>query len=102
VERSGEIAVLRALGATRGQIGRLLLAESALVACYGALTGVALGLAWAAAGHDILVTYGIDALRVPWNTIGLVVACAMLTCLLAAALPAHQYSAPKGHRHLPP
>src|SRR5213075_1889452 len=46
-QRRGEIGILRALGATRGQIRTLFLAESAAAGLLGSLAGVAVGLAFA-------------------------------------------------------
>ena len=43
-QRRGEIGILRALGATRGQIRALFLGESAVAGLLGALAGAALGL----------------------------------------------------------
>ncbi len=46
--RRGEHALLRVLGATRGEISRLVLAEAALVGAAGSVAGLALGYAFAA------------------------------------------------------
>src|SRR3954467_10802087 len=46
-ERRSEIGILRALGATRGQIRTLFLAESGVAGLIGSLAGVGLGLAFA-------------------------------------------------------
>src|SRR5262249_40727038 len=43
-QRRGEIGILRALGATRGQIRTLFLAESAIAGLAGTLAGVAFGI----------------------------------------------------------
>ena len=43
LERRGEIGLRRALGATRRHIGSQFLAESALLAVLGGITGLALG-----------------------------------------------------------
>jgi putative ABC transport system permease protein len=48
-ERTGEIGLLRSIGATRGQIRQLFLAEAAALALIGGLVGIAAGLAIAAA-----------------------------------------------------
>jgi putative ABC transport system permease protein len=45
-QRRSEIGILRALGATRGQIRTLFLAESAVAGALGSAAGVALGLAF--------------------------------------------------------
>ncbi len=47
VDRTGEIALLRALGATAPAVGRLFIAEALVVAAGGGLLGVALGFALA-------------------------------------------------------
>jgi putative ABC transport system permease protein len=46
-QRRSEIGILRALGATRGQIRSLFLAESAVSGVIGSLLGIALGMAFA-------------------------------------------------------
>jgi putative ABC transport system permease protein len=46
-ERRSEIGILRALGATRGQIRGLFLAESAIAGLIGSLAGMGVGLAFA-------------------------------------------------------
>lgn len=45
-QRRAEIGILRALGATRGQIRSLFLAESAVAGLIGSVVGIALGLAF--------------------------------------------------------
>jgi len=47
VDRTQEIALLRALGATTAAVGRLFLAEALVVALFGGALGVALGFALA-------------------------------------------------------
>ncbi len=44
IERTREIGVLRAVGATRKQIGRMVLAESLLLSAFGILLGIITGL----------------------------------------------------------
>ena len=46
-QRRGEIGILRALGATRGQIRTLFLGESAVAGLIGSAAGAALGLVFA-------------------------------------------------------
>jgi putative ABC transport system permease protein len=46
-ERRAEIGILRALGATRGQIRGLFLAESGIAGLIGSLAGMGVGLAFA-------------------------------------------------------
>jgi putative ABC transport system permease protein len=56
-ERRSEIGVLRAIGATRGQIRRLFLAESAVLGVVGSFLGLLVGIAIARG-----IAYGIGAL----------------------------------------
>lgn len=48
-ERRSELAILRALGAKRGALGRLVLTEAAIVGAIGALVGIVAGSALAVA-----------------------------------------------------
>ncbi|WP_035849992.1 ABC transporter permease [Kitasatospora azatica] len=88
IERTREIGLLRAVGTSRRQIGRLIRLESVLIAVHGALLGLGLGLAWGIAGQRVLVLYGITALSIPWSTILAVLAGSALAGLAAAVLPA--------------
>jgi putative ABC transport system permease protein len=56
-ERRSEVGVLRAIGATRGQIRRLFLAESVVVGAVGSFLGLLAGIAIARG-----IAYGIGAL----------------------------------------
>lgn len=90
VERVREIGLLRAVGASRWQIRRLIRLESVVIAVHGALLGLGLGLAWGVAGQKVLVAYGVTALTIPWSTIGIVLGGAALVGLVAAVLPAYR------------
>jgi putative ABC transport system permease protein len=88
IERTREIGLLRAVGTSRGQVGRMVRLESVLIAVHGTLLGLGLGLAWGVAGQRVLMLYGITALSIPWTTILAVLAGAALAGLAAAVLPA--------------
>lgn len=88
IERIREIGLLRAIGASRQQVRRLIQLESVLIAVHGGLVGVALGVTWGVAGQKALVSKGITALTMPWSTILSVLAGAVLIGLAAAILPA--------------
>jgi putative ABC transport system permease protein len=90
VERTREIGLLRAIGATRTQIRRLIRLESTAIAVYGAVLGLVLGLAWGVAAQRVLTTEGVDVLTVPWMTITTVLLGAAAVGLLAAVLPARR------------
>jgi putative ABC transport system permease protein len=96
-ERRSEIGILRALGATRGQIRRLFLAESAISGLLGSVAGVALGLLIArgiAASIGALISdvYGVaqHAGEVAANPrlLGWSLVIGVLTSMVAAFIPA--------------
>ncbi len=94
VQRRPLIGSLRALGVTRGQVWRVMLAEVGLIALVGSVLGLGLG---AVLGRGVvgLVTQTMNDLYAPVNTHGLVVAPMLLVkasalgvlSTLAAALP---------------
>jgi putative ABC transport system permease protein len=91
LERTREIGVLRAIGATRSQIRRMVVAESLLLGVAGAALGLLAGLALGYALTGVIsagfykVTFSF-----PWGGIILAVAVALIMSLLASALPARQ------------
>ena len=66
-ERRGEIGILRALGATRGQIRGLFLAESAIAGLIGSLAGMGMGLAFARSLTGVTGQLMESVLGVPQN-----------------------------------
>ena len=96
-QRRSEIGILRALGATRGQIRTLFLAESAVTGLAGTLAGVAFGIVMARAmagyiGGLLEEVYGVAQSAatievVPW-LIGAAIAMGLVTSLIAALIPA--------------
>ncbi|MGE3511289.1 MAG: ABC transporter permease, partial [Vicinamibacterales bacterium] len=98
-QRRSEIGILRALGATGGQIRRLFLLESAVTGLIGSLGGLALGLAMAkgiaAAVGDIMTdVYGIaqraDEVATSPALLGASLAIGIGTSIVAAFIPARQ------------
>ena len=96
-QRRSEIGILRALGATQGQIRWLFIGESAVLGLAGSLVGVLLGVliarsaaAWI--GSILASVYGVaqraDALFVDPLTLVLAVAIGTGTSLAAALVPA--------------
>ena len=63
-ERTGEIGLLRALGARREQVLLLFLAEAALLAGIGGLSGLALGTALAQLLHAVFPALPVTT---PWS-----------------------------------
>lgn len=92
VERTRELALLRAVGGTRRQVRTIVRRESVLMALLGALTGVALGTVSGIALSRALVEEGITELRVPVGTIAIYLVIAAAVGVLAAVGPARRAS----------
>ncbi|MFI1579782.1 ABC transporter permease [Embleya sp. NPDC020630] len=88
VERTREIGLMRAIGASRRQIRRMIRLESMVIAVFGALVGLALGMAWGIGAQRLLANQGLDVLKVPWGTVVGIVIAAAIVGLLAAVMPA--------------
>jgi len=86
-ERTAEIGLLRAIGATRRRILLLFLGEAALLAAVGGVAGLLLG--W---GIALALQFGIPALPVhtPWSYAVLAEAVAVVVGLAAGVMPARR------------
>jgi putative ABC transport system permease protein len=98
-ERRSEIGILRALGATRGQIRRLFLLESAVTGLLGSLGGLVFGLLIARAiavsiGNLIGDVYGVaqraDDIALSPTLLALALFIGVATSMIAAWIPARQ------------
>jgi putative ABC transport system permease protein len=92
-ERRREIGLLRAMGAARGQLVRVILTEAGLLSTVGGAAGVVLGLSILLSFKELMLHH----LRLPYLfpetpdlllLTGAALAIALLTGLLAALLPA--------------
>ncbi len=101
-QRRTEIGILRALGALRGQIRTLFIAESLIAGCVGSALGVGFGLLLAKAmsgyiGKILTDTYGVSqsvgGLDVDPRLIVGSFLMGVATSLVAAVLPAHAAAA---------
>lgn len=88
VERTREIGLLRAIGLSRIQLRRMIRLESVVIAVFGALLGLALGMVWGVAVQQVLALEGLKAFAVPWGTVIAVVVGSVIVGLAAAVLPA--------------
>jgi putative ABC transport system permease protein len=98
-QRRSEIGILRALGATRGQIRTLFLVESAITGFFGSLGGLAFGVLIAhgiaaSIGSLISDTYGVaqhaDDIAASPGLLVIALAIGMATSVVAAVIPAQQ------------
>jgi len=86
-ERTSEIGLLRAIGATRRSILLLFLGEAALLAAMGGAAGLAMG--WGIAGALTLVLPALPV-HTPWHYALLAEAVAIGVGLVAGVLPARR------------
>ncbi len=92
LQRRRELGLLRAVGATRGQILLSVLAEAVLMGAIGAVVGFGIGLLleWYVLGVLILDESGFQfALRIPWLEAGVVTLASVLLATLAGLWPAY-------------
>ncbi|OAR27240.1 hypothetical protein A8W25_02965 [Streptomyces sp. ERV7] len=88
VERTREIGLLRAIGLSRVQLRRMIRLESVVIAVFGALLGLVLGMVWGVGIQQVLALQGLKAFAVPWSTVIAVAVGAAAVGLVAALLPA--------------
>ncbi|WP_156726981.1 ABC transporter permease [Streptomyces apocyni] len=88
VERTREIGLMRAIGLSRRQLRRMIRLESVVIALFGALLGLGLGMAWGATAQKLLALEGLKVLEIPWTTIGTVFVASAFVGLFAALVPA--------------
>ncbi|MFH8371267.1 ABC transporter permease [Streptomyces sp. NPDC018031] len=90
VERTREIGLLRAIGLSRAQTRRMVRLEAVVIAVFGAVLGLGLGLVWGVSMHQLLALEGMTALAVPWPTMVAVLVGSVVVGLVAALLPARR------------
>ncbi len=88
--RRYQLGVLRAIGVTRGEVLRLVIAEAALLGCAAALLGVGAGLTMALNARQLQQwTVGYTPpLRIAWDVVWTGVAAVLTVSILAALWPA--------------
>ena len=88
VERTREIGMLRAVGALRRQIRTMVVLEALVIAVFGAVVGLVLGVWFAIALQRTLIDQGIAVLDIPWLGIIAFLVVAGIVGVLAALWPA--------------
>jgi putative ABC transport system permease protein len=92
IERTREIGLLRAVGARRKQIKQSITIESLIIAIFGAVVGVALGLLLGWWLQHAVADDGIGTLAIPWAQIVVFFVIAVIVGYLAARWPARRGS----------
>jgi putative ABC transport system permease protein len=88
VERRREIGMLRAVGMLRPQVRRTIYLESMLIAVFGAIVGVALGLTFGALFVRTLRDSGLDHIAIPYGQAVSMLVLSAVVGVLAALWPA--------------
>ncbi|MEU4652754.1 FtsX-like permease family protein [Streptomyces sp. NPDC023723] len=88
VERTREIGLMRAIGLSRRQLRRMIRLESVVIALFGALLGLGLGMGWGTTAQKLLALEGLNVLDIPWPTITGVFVASAFVGLFAALIPA--------------
>ncbi|QLE74047.1 ABC transporter permease [Streptomyces rectiverticillatus] len=90
-ERTREIGMLRAIGLARREVKRMVRLESVMIAMFGAVLGVGVGifLAWSG-GHLVRSSFPQYEMVVPWARIAVFLLIALAVGVLAAVWPARR------------
>jgi putative ABC transport system permease protein len=88
LERTRELGVVRAVGMRRAQVAGMVVVESVVISVFGALLGVVVGSSLGVAVVRALADRGLSVLSLPWSTVALLAALAVVAGVLAAAAPA--------------
>jgi putative ABC transport system permease protein len=89
-ERTREIGLLRAVGMARRQVRTMIRWESVIIAVFGAVLGMAVGIFFGWAMVQALKDQGITSLTIPGGQLVIYVVLAGVAGVLAAILPARR------------
>lgn len=90
LERTRELGLIRAVGATRQQVRRTIRWESVITALLGAVQGIVIGVLLGWAVSLALRSQGLSSFSLPYGVLIVVVVIAVLLGIVAAILPAHR------------
>jgi putative ABC transport system permease protein len=90
IERTREVGLLRAIGLSRRQLRTMIRLESIVIAVFGALLGLGMGLVFGLALMRALEDEGLTEVVVPWPTMLTFVLAAAVVGVLAALFPARR------------
>ncbi|HEX2314301.1 MAG TPA: FtsX-like permease family protein [Thermomonospora sp.] len=88
IERTREIGLLRAVGISRRQLRRMIRLESVVIAVFGALLGIGVGVVFGSAIQRALADEGLTVLSIPAVTLVVYLVVAAVIGVLAALWPA--------------
>lgn len=89
-ERTREIGLVRAVGMSRKQLRRMVRYESAIIAGFGSLLGIAVGIGFGWVAVQALPSSFVDTVAIPVGAIVTMMVIAIVAGLLAALLPARR------------
>ena len=89
-ERTRELGLLRAVGTTRGQLRSMVRAEALIIAAFGALEGLVLGVVFGWAIVASMRSLGVSELVFPVRELLIVTVIAALAGLIAAISPSRR------------
>lgn len=87
-ERTRELGLLRAVGMARTQVRSMVIGEAVLIAVFGTLLGLAIGIGFGWLLVRALASEGLGVLAIPVTTLVAVVVLAAIAGVAAAILPA--------------
>lgn len=90
LERTREIGVFRAVGATRKLVRSSVRRESIVIASYGGVLGIGVGVLLGAVMQHVILTQPIFSLTVPWLLVGGALAGMVVVGVVAALWPARR------------
>jgi putative ABC transport system permease protein len=90
IERTREVGLLRAIGLSRRQLRTMIRLESIVIAVFGALLGLGMGLVFGLTLMQALEDEGLTEVVVPWVTLIVFVLVAGVVGVLAALFPARR------------
>jgi putative ABC transport system permease protein len=89
-ERTRELGLLRSVGMSRRQVKRMIRWEAVIIAVFGAVLGIAIGILFGWALQQALADEGVTALRIPVGQLIAYLVFAGLAGVLAAIWPARR------------
>ena len=91
-ERTRELGLLRAVGMSRRQARRMIRWEGGIVAVFGGLMGITVGVLFGWATVEIIPDNFVSSFSIPWGTLWIYLVIVAVAGLLAASIPARRAS----------